>query len=45
MAVVRPAPSNIEQVRQMVAEEMTRLVEASYALLSAVLVPDDENAT
>jgi hypothetical protein len=27
------------------AEEMTRLVEASYALLSAVLVPDDENAT
>ena len=27
------------------AEEMTRLVEASYALLTAVLVPDDENAT
>jgi len=27
------------------AEEMTKLVEASYALLSAVLVPDDENAT
>ena len=27
------------------AEEMTRLVEASHALLSAVLVPDDENAT
>lgn len=26
------------------AEEMTKLVEASYALLSAVLVPDDENA-
>lgn len=24
------------------AEEMTKLVEASYALLSAVLVPDDE---
>ncbi len=24
------------------AEEMTRLVEASYALLSAVLVPDEE---
>ena len=27
------------------AEEMTRLVEASFALLSAVLVPDDETAT
>jgi len=27
------------------AEEMTKLVEASYALLTAVLVPDDENAT
>ena len=27
------------------AEVMTRLVEASYALLSAVLVPDNENAT
>ena len=27
------------------AEEMTKLVEASYALLIAVLVPDDENAT
>ena len=27
------------------AEEMTKLVEASYALLCAVLVPDDENAT
>ncbi len=27
------------------AEEMTKLVNASYALLSAVLVPDDENAT
>lgn len=26
------------------AEEMTKLVEAAYALLSAVLVPDDENA-
>jgi hypothetical protein len=26
------------------AEEMTKLIEASYALLSAVLVPDDENA-
>jgi len=25
------------------AEEMTRMVEAAYALLSAVLVPDDEN--
>ncbi len=25
MATVRPAPANIEQVRQMVAEEMTRL--------------------
>jgi hypothetical protein len=24
------------------AEEMTKLIEASYALLSAVLVPDDE---
>jgi hypothetical protein len=24
------------------AEEMTKLVEASHALLSAVLVPDDE---
>ena len=27
------------------AEEMTRMVEAAYALLIAVLVPDDENAT
>lgn len=27
------------------AEEMTRLVEASYALLSAVLVPDDESGS
>ncbi|TKB83699.1 MAG: hypothetical protein E8D44_07735 [Nitrospira sp.] len=27
------------------AEEMTKLVEASYALLTAVLVPDDENTT
>ncbi|MCX5720818.1 MAG: hypothetical protein NT179_02145 [Nitrospirae bacterium] len=27
------------------AEEMTTLIEAAYALLSAVLVPDDENAT
>ncbi len=27
------------------AEEMTKLIEAAYALLSAVLVPDDENAT
>ncbi len=26
------------------AEEMTALIEAAYALLSAVLVPDDENA-
>jgi hypothetical protein len=26
------------------AEEMTKLIEAAYALLSAVLVPDDENA-
>jgi curved DNA-binding protein CbpA len=26
------------------AEEMTQLIEAAYALLSAVLVPDDENA-
>lgn len=26
------------------AEEMTRMVEAAYALLIAVLVPDDENA-
>ena len=26
------------------AEEMTTLIEAAYALLSAVLVPDDENA-
>ncbi|MBH0199837.1 MAG: hypothetical protein HP497_10540 [Nitrospira sp.] len=26
------------------AEEMTELVEASYALLSAVLVPDDETS-
>jgi hypothetical protein len=26
------------------AEEMTSLIEAAYALLSAVLVPDDENA-
>ena len=26
------------------AEEMTKLVEASYALLSAVLVPDDESS-
>lgn len=26
------------------AEEMTRKVEAAYTLLSAVLVPDDENA-
>ena len=25
------------------AEEMTKMVEAAYALLSAVLVPDDEN--
>ena len=25
------------------AEEMTKLVEASYALLSAVLIPDDES--
>ena len=25
------------------AEEMTKLIEAAYALLSAVLVPDDEN--
>ncbi|MDP1946807.1 MAG: hypothetical protein Q8L77_04835 [Nitrospirota bacterium] len=27
------------------AEEMTKVVEAAYALLIAVLVPDDENAT
>jgi hypothetical protein len=27
------------------AEEMTKLIEAAYALLTAVLVPDDENAT
>ncbi len=27
------------------AEEMTKVVEASFALLSALLVPDDENAT
>jgi len=27
------------------AEEMTKIVEAAYALLTAVLVPDDENAT
>ncbi len=27
------------------AEEMTTLIEAAYALLSAILVPDDENAT
>jgi hypothetical protein len=27
------------------AEEMTKLIEAAHALLSAVLVPDDENAT
>ena len=27
------------------AEEMTTLIEAAYALLTAVLVPDDENAT
>ena len=27
------------------AEEMTKVVEAAYALLTAVLVPDDENAT
>ncbi len=27
------------------AEEMTKMVEAAYALLTAVLVPDDENAT
>ena len=27
------------------AEEMTKLIKAAYALLSAVLVPDDENAT
>ncbi len=27
------------------AEDMTRIVEAAYALLCAVLVPDDENAT
>ena len=27
------------------AEEMTKVVEASYALLSALLVPDDENTT
>ncbi|MEQ1791653.1 MAG: hypothetical protein E8D51_05940 [Nitrospira sp.] len=26
------------------AEEMTKVVEAAYALLIAVLVPDDENA-
>jgi hypothetical protein len=26
------------------AEEMTTLIEAAYALLSAVLVPDDQNA-
>mgnify|MGYP001562084490 CR=1 FL=1 len=26
------------------AEEMTTLIEAAYALLLAVLVPDDENA-
>jgi hypothetical protein len=26
------------------AEEMTKLIEAAHALLSAVLVPDDENA-
>ena len=26
------------------AEEMATLIEAAYALLSAVLVPDDENA-
>ncbi len=26
------------------AEEMTSLIEAAYALLTAVLVPDDENA-
>ena len=26
------------------AEEMTTLIKAAYALLSAVLVPDDENA-
>jgi hypothetical protein len=26
------------------AEEMTKLIEAAYALLSAVLVPDDQNA-
>ncbi len=26
------------------AEEMTKVVEASYALLSALLVPDDETA-
>ena len=26
------------------AEEMTKVVEAAYALLTAVLVPDDENA-
>jgi hypothetical protein len=26
------------------AEEMTRKVEAAYTMLSAVLVPDDENA-
>ena len=25
------------------AEEMTKLIEASYALLSAVLVPDEED--
>lgn len=27
------------------AEDMTTLIEAAYALLTAVLVPDDENAT
>jgi hypothetical protein len=26
------------------AEEMTKLIEAAHALLSAVLAPDDENA-